>query len=177
MDREAFKIVKMALDIAKAKVEAMKRAITPDQCISSWHEFLGAQHRVFARLKFVTMKDASKGWFDQVTNEQRSDDLLKYLLHARDQHEHGGREVIQYRPQTTVFTMDPNTWGPTALTPVLTAPAHIRIVPVTDRSTQYLLPKSHLGKPIDKNDPITIAILAIAYLESKVAELEARFVR
>ena len=177
MNRETFNIVITALDAAKIKLEAMKRAITPEECISSWQEFLGAQHRVFARLKYVTMNDSSKGWFDKITNEQRSDELLKYLLHARDQYEHGGKEVIQNRRQTTLLTMDINRPGPAAFTPVATIPAHVRIVSVTDRSTKYPVPKVHLGKTMDKADPITIAELAIAYLDSKVAEVETKFVK
>ena len=177
MDREAFKIVKIALNDAKAKLALMKRAVTPEACISSWQDFLVAQHRVFAKLKYVTMNDPSKGWFDQITNERRTDDLLKYLLHARDQLEHGGRDVIQHRRQTTLLQWDQNQTGADAFKPIMTVPAHVRIFPVIDRSTKYLLPKLHLGKTLDKSDPISIAELALMYLDSKVSEAETCFVK
>jgi hypothetical protein len=177
MDRDAFKIVKTAFNEAKAKLALMKRAVTPEACVSSWQDFLVAQHRVFAKLKYVTMNGPSKGWFDQITNEQRTDDLLKYLLHARDQLEHGGADVIQHRRQTTLLQWNPNQLGALAFKPIMTVPTHVRIVPVIDRNTKYLLPKTHLGNPLEKADPISIAELALKYLGSKMSEAETRFVK
>ncbi len=196
MDPKAFAAAKEKLEIAKSKLAAMKAARNLDQLAHLWIEFLTEQHRVYLRLRKATEKGPGKGWFDRILHDQRNDDLLKYVLHARDAAEHGIEAVTQKRgggfavrakeglksihikhmainPRPGVaLEMDSET---AAQVDVIFHSNSVHLVAVTDRGTVYQPPKEHLGDHINNLNPISVAELAIAYLERKCAEAETNF--
>lgn len=153
--------------------------------------------RVFLRLKKATEHGAGKGWFDHIVNEQRNDELLGYLLHARDAAEHGIDQITEKRagsvgirskgnclhvkelrlqssPHGLQVTGDPETLKQLVVEFI---PGTVHLIAVVDRGVVYQPPKNHLGKAIENPNPIAAAELAIVYLEMKLAEAEAYYVK
>jgi hypothetical protein len=197
--QNALAAAKEKLRLAEAKLAAMRDARTLDELATLWEEFVAEQHRVFLRLRKATEHGPGKGWFDQIINEQRSDELLKYLLHARDAAEHGIEKITEKKPSRIgigpkqgnkleigylelkshpggiqMIKGDPKTMEQIAITFV---PGKVQLVAVTDRGTIYQPPTSHLGKAIGDVNPISVAELAVAYLDAKVGEAEAKYVK
>jgi hypothetical protein len=54
-----------------------------------WSEFLTHVQRSYTKLRIACRAGSSKGWCDQVFAARNADDLLKYVLHARNADEHG----------------------------------------------------------------------------------------
>ncbi|MCP3462129.1 hypothetical protein [Bradyrhizobium sp. CCGUVB23] len=186
------------LQLAKGKLDAMRNAKTLDELAALWEEFVAEQHRVYLRLRKATEHGPGKGWFDQILNEQRSDELLSYLLHARDAAEHGIERITEKRgggigigPKqgNSLYVkhmqisnghdgvhveVDPETM---AQIKVEFIPGKVHLVAVTDRGKVYQPPVTHLGKPISDLSPIVAAELAVKYLETKLAEAEAKYVK
>src|SRR6266567_2927832 len=94
---KAFAAAKEKIQLAKDKLQKMRSATNLDDLEKLWGEFIAEQHRVFLRLKKATERGSGKGWFDNITHDQRTDELLKYLLHARDAAEHGIEPITEKR--------------------------------------------------------------------------------
>lgn len=89
IDQKALEAAHERLQRARDKVAAMEAAVNMRMLAQSWEEFLTLQQQVFLRLRKAFEGGRSKGWFDSVVNEQRNDDMLKYVMHARHADEHG----------------------------------------------------------------------------------------
>ncbi|MHC2401403.1 hypothetical protein ACVMGC_005947 [Bradyrhizobium barranii subsp. barranii] len=196
--QKALEAAKEKLQLAKAKLDAMRNAKTLDELAALWGEFVAEQHRVYLRLRKATGHGPGKGWFDRILNEQRSDALLSYLLHARDAAEHGIEKITEKRdggiginpkqgnslhikhmkisngPHGVHIEADPETM---AQIKVEFIPGKVHLVAVTDRREVYQPPATHLDQPISDLSPIVAAELAVQYLEAKLAEAEAKYVK
>lgn len=196
---KALEAAKDKLRNARRKLDAMRTAKSLDDLAVFWEEFLTEQHRVFLRLKKATEYGSGKGWFDLITHDQRVDPLLGYMLHARDAAEHGIEKITEKMPPAIglvpkndgvlhikhlefnnkhgrmEINADPDTLKQFKFSFI---PAKIQLIAVVDRGTVYPPPKMHLGKEIEKDiNLIGIAELAITYLEQKVDEAGARYVK
>lgn len=49
------------------------------------------------------------------------------------------------------------------------------LLPIRDRGVKFAVPTEHLGATISKNDPLTVAQLALAFYTQFVAEAAAKF--
>lgn len=188
---KAFEAAQEKFAGAKAKLEAMKAAKTLDELSVLWEEFLAEYHRVLLRLRKATEQGNGKGWFNSILNSQRTDELLRYMLHARDAAEHGIEKITEKRPGGVAIrpkqgnsilvrrmeirgdhsgakiTIDPETMEEIEIT---FHPDNVSLVTVVDRGTAYQPPTSHLGRAIADVSPVALAEIAIAYLEAKIAE-------
>ena len=196
MDQKAFAAAKEKLQIAKTKYEAMQTATDLPHLAQLWSEFLTEQHRVFLRLRKATERNSSKGWCDAMIAEQRTDDLLKYCLHARNAHEHGIEKITNSTPsaleigsKTSSFFIkemtiknvsnvihiasDPETYQNMILS---WSPGSVNFIPVSDRGQTYYPPAKHLDKTIECNTPISAAHNAVLYLEKKIVDAEYLFI-
>lgn len=201
MDRKkAFEGAKEKLQIAHAKVAAMRAASDVASLARLWEEFLTAQQQVFLRLKKAFEQGPSKAWCDSITNDQRSDDMLQYAMHARNANEHGIENItdtkpqqlgIKLRPDTSVavneLTLDARGSSPKVTMDAETAanfaavgasivftPGSIKLVAVRDRGIDYEPPTSHFGVQITQS-PLHIAELTALYLSNKIVEAQSKF--
>jgi hypothetical protein len=195
MNEKALEAAKEKLQHAREKVSAMTAATDIRILARLWEEFLTLQQQVFLRLSKAFERGHSKSWSDAVINEKRSDDMLRYVMHARNADEHGinsiseanmgkvtinprqgmtlsvNRMVVDTRGPTPIIAMDPETAANATITFI---PASVKVLPVRDRGVDYNPPTSHLGDPIISS-PISIAEMTISYLEKKIHEGETRF--
>ncbi|WP_157516583.1 MULTISPECIES: hypothetical protein [unclassified Methylosinus] len=196
MDEKAFSAAIEKLNHANRKLRDMEAAKTLDQLALLWEEFLIAQNGVYTRLKKATELGSAKGWFDRISNERSSDELLRYLLHARNAAEHGIERITSQEPGNVTLNSEPGKplhikrleirsghdgmriIGDRETLSQLRigfTPGEVRLIAVKDRGIIYLPPNMHFGKPIQNVSPVVCANLGIAYLTSKVSEARANW--
>jgi hypothetical protein len=98
MNEKAYCRAREEFNLARAKLDAMKQAPSLGYYAQSWSDFLAHVQRAFTKMKIATKHGASKGWYDKIENERRSDDLLSYIRHARNADEHGIDPVTIRKP-------------------------------------------------------------------------------
>jgi len=150
-----------------------------------WYAFLVAQNSFFSALEQGSKQGASKGWFDQIKNERRTDALLCYLQQARHSDEHSLRPTVA-KTQPTIQINEPHT---ATIDPVTGKP-HLKLIigeeinarfapsveallPVTNRGKTYDPPQTHMGQPLETTYPIKVADLCIQYLRRVLTEAES----
>jgi hypothetical protein len=112
IDEKASERAKAACKAASEKLAAMKTTKDQQHLSVLWSEFLIYTQRTFTRLRKATERGSSKGWSDNVLDVRSNDELLSYILHARNADEHG-IEPITHR-QASGFTLHPKEekpWG------------------------------------------------------------------
>lgn len=190
MDKKAFESATGKVSVALEKAAAMKLATEASALARLWEEFLTVQQQVFLRLKKAFEHGASKQLSDAIVNDQRSDDMLKYVLHARNADEHGvdavsetvqprlsinpkaGGElrvnhlVLDSRRSFPVVTMDKETAENVV---IAFHPAEVYLIRVRDRGVYYDPPTKHLGRSITPT-PIVVADLLTKYLATRIAQ-------
>jgi hypothetical protein len=189
MDDRAFASAKEKLENAKRKLAAMKAATNLNDLADRWSEFLTEVQRFYTRLMKATEHGPSKGWFDQVKNLRKTDPLLRYVHHARNADEHG-IERITARVRTLTIG-DPGEYAAIEHLEIGTDgqiktlkvtqgtvrwhPEQVIFVAVVDRGETYQPPMAHLGNPICSESLISVAELAIQYLDSLISEASEKF--
>jgi hypothetical protein len=189
MDKTAFDGAKDKLRLLIDKLEAMERAQSLQQLSDCWLDFLNETQRVFLKMKKATEKGSSKGWFDKIQNERTSDDMLSYVLHARNADEHGisqvtridnggiginvGGDVEHMELRQENGRLDVKYKGKNPLH-FNFIPGAVKLLPVFDRGIKYDAPKLHLGKIIEQN-PMTVARLTVDYLKRIIKDAETKF--
>jgi hypothetical protein len=91
MDKKAYLRARGEFDLAAAKLESMKQAPDLGHYAQSWFDFLSHVQRAFTKMKIATINGPSKGWYDKIENERRTDDLLRYIRHARNERQSSER--------------------------------------------------------------------------------------
>ena len=181
------------LRVAKKAVEEFAVCQRYDAFVDLWYTFLTAAKNIYTVLE-QGAKDTpqSSQWFGAKKNERREDALLQYLFQARNDDEHGLSPVTRHQPG---FTVIGGMGGSSAVrlngtfgvgktievasldgqpVHVLQMMPHAQLVTVYGRDKRaYPPPTEHKGKPLPSNLPFPVATLAVAYLESLIAEAEA----
>lgn len=60
----------------------------------AWDDMLVYGNRVFSKLEQGAKTGDSKGWFDGIKNARRTDEVMRYLQHARNADEHTPRASL-----------------------------------------------------------------------------------
>lgn len=178
---------------ARQKLEAIRASNNPATLDALWSDYLTHTQRAYTKLRIACAEGPSKLWCDKLIERRRSDELLQYLLHARNADEHGieaitekteGRVLFKPKPPATsikidyleivrgVITMGPETQRNAIIELV---PAAVKLVPVRDRGVTYQIPRRHRGE--DFNDPTLIGVgeIGLAFLEHTLAEAAETF--
>lgn len=192
MDPNGFEKAKGHYNDAVAALEAIGRASFQVDTQKAWKAFLLSANGVYDILKTSAQgKTASENWFARKVGERRKDPLLSYLHAARNCEEHGIVGGLQFSPhlfpaleedgvieQITAKDGVPIeavfrgvSGKKRVLRPSLPVPF---LTKVTDSrfNTEFQPAKTHLGKPINGEDPMQVAPAALAYLRSMLAEAE-----
>ena len=187
MEQRSFLQAKEEFRKSLAKLEMMKKSTDIHQLSDIWSEFLTSVSRVFNKLKNATRIGASKGWYDNIENMRKKDELLSYIRHARNCDEHG-LDPITNKQRGSIgmgakdggalyldnlsITKDGITIGEKAAKNIQLTfyPAQVLLIPVKDKGRLYHPPTNHLGTEISGSNPILVAELAVKYIDSVLSE-------
>ncbi|MEW5685664.1 MAG: hypothetical protein AB1942_12160 [Pseudomonadota bacterium] len=190
---ESLARVEAAVAVLKA-VGPKPKAEEAQTVLDAWSDVLTYGNRVFTRLEQGAKVGAAKGWFDGVKHLRRTDELLSYMLHARNADEHGLHSVADDVPSSVTVSAPRNMRaGEMLVRPILAdepgppniigwepgprakvtefKPRHIALRAVYDRSVRYELPSRHMDTDIADLEPATLADLFASYLAKLVLEL------
>lgn len=180
---------------AASKIERMEKAASIDEYEGHWIDFLHELERSWNKL--VSQLKASpkyQGWTrrGQVERLRKQDSLLSYLVNARGAEEHSVADISKRSPGGIgISPAEGNSLTLRNLRieggnisfehdqPVRVdfIPGKMELLEVENRGRKYRVPSSHLGSPIESNDPVVIARLAIEFYESYFNEAEKFFVK
>ncbi|MGE0338805.1 MAG: hypothetical protein AB7O79_02900 [Xanthobacteraceae bacterium] len=185
MDKSAVAAARISLKKMSENVEQLKKIESFQDFESIWQDFLVAANRIYTKLEQGSKVSGKSGaWFAKKKNERKSDELLSYLHHARNVDEHTISPVHEIKKGGVGI----GSTGSTVIKslsfkggiieadiegdPLRFTIQHptIELLPVKDRGVLYQPPKNHLGSPLSKSDPLSIAEMALIYLRNIVCE-------
>lgn len=193
MDPKGISKASARLQLATTQLNVAEAALSYREFSDAWYLFLVSLKGVYNYLEQGSKTNAqSRQWYGAKKQERKSDELLQYVFQARNDDEHGLDEITHHEPGSiglgvagpgyaqTVHLRDVVIENGKLIhadmrsidgSPVL---AHIReskihLQPVTGRGgIIYQPPNSHLGKPLEDNNPIAVGKLALAYFTTLI---------
>lgn len=193
MDKSAITKAETRLQVARETLEALMHCRDHKSFSGKWYVFLVTTKNVYTALEQGAKANAqSRQWFGGKKQERKDDELLQYLLQARDDDEHGlgavtehvgdniklgpGGDGYSMNVRVTRFADHMLLEGLDGL-PVNYEhePAHFRLTPVTGRGPViYQPPTTHKQKPVGDNSPLGVGALVIVHLEALIEEARSR---
>lgn len=172
---------KHALKAAETALEELRLAIPNDvdldlvieKKIASWQHFLVHTSRIYNKLSASSRDSIAKGWFDREMHLRKQDDLLSYLLHARNALEHGidiNELVKVFSEPLKIKVKITGQENPLQLN--FGRPVWLLAKPVKDRGVVYEVPKFHMDKSLEQSTLQYLAEMALPHFERLVSEAE-----
>ncbi|WP_242181601.1 hypothetical protein [Sphingomonas sp. CARO-RG-8B-R24-01] len=158
---------------------------------SAWLDFIQYHGTIYSKLQQASKADPkSKLWFEGKQAERKSDELLRYLHHARNAAEH---TIIRSSSQADFSIsgyvgagIDSNVslgigydhlgrpYGITqGLGNIQVHQHEVMLNAARDRGVDYRPPSEHLGKHLAEQTAGAVVPLALAYVETMLSEAEA----
>ncbi len=152
---------------------------------SAWLDFLQYHGTIYSKIEQAAKAPhSSRLWFEKKRAERKSDELLVYLLHARNVGEH---TILKTASNARFAVSGPSKFNgaPIGLSfdrncrPVAIGYTsgdekvyenEIFLHPVKDRGVTYKTPKTHLGKIVDGKTAKELATLALTHIELMMSE-------
>jgi hypothetical protein len=192
MDRQAFGRAREEVEKAAQKIAEIRRAKTLQEIAELWSGFLTDIQRSYTKLRIACRSGPSKGWCDSVFSIRNADELLSYVLHARNADEHGVAKITDVKhgsmsinpKQGNSLEIDHLEIGPerivmgpkmAANAQVTFTPGEILLVSVRDRGVVYNVPSKHLGEDLDSATLLEVAERAERFLRGKLDEAASSF--
>jgi hypothetical protein len=192
MDRQAFGRAREEAGKAAQKIAEIRAARTLQEVADLWSGFLKHIQRSYTKLRIACRSGPCKGWCDNVFHIRNGDELLNYVLHARNADEHGVAKITEETQggigigpkEGNSLEIDHLEMGPRGIVmgPNVAAnaritftPSAIRLVPVRDRGIVYDVPTKHLGEDLGSVTLLEVAERAELFLRSKLDEADSRF--
>jgi len=198
MNPVAIEHAKARLEKAKRAVDILHRTAKLDEKESAWSDFLLASSGIYSKLEQGSKsKSSSAGWFGRKKSERKNDPLLRYIHHARNSDEHGVEQITRADPggfginpadPTRPISMVINPEGVPRLpgeirihnldpsNPLLVKRIEPSLKLVRVRDSRYGdsfdPPTSHFGQSVDGTSLVTVAELALRYLENLIEDAE-----
>ncbi len=180
------------LEDARLALEGMKSATDPLSFRSQFSAFL--QHA--RAITYALQKDGRhipgfEEWYNGKQQEMGGDELLKFICDARDEDVHEGKHRLDFGTHIQHLSLDAAGPPPSpgaALVMGREGPLWIvdrgtpqeRRIPIkkggvwTTWVSMKGAPTVHLGKSLERNDPLTVAQLALDYYASVLSNLNLR---
>ena len=163
MNLRAIEKATAALDAARDAYLALKNAETFPQSDRAWTNFVIHANRVYHYLcKGSKDYGSSEAWYGKIKHDRGKDPLLRYLHHARNADEHSLQNI---KLPATLLNVSPITEASSPLTITVGYSIEGYLVPVIDRGDKYDVPEQHQGIPLADSCPLTVAQLALKYLD------------
>jgi len=181
------------LENAKSAIEEMRTAKNLDEFEKNWKSFLVCLERVWNKAYSHFNKSPKwNGWKGEFEKLRKTDPLLSYLKNARDAYEHTVSEITSREPgriginaadgsSLYIERMEVKNGNISINTQqkirIDFIPAKIKPSPVINRNRTYDVPRTHLGKPIDPDDVISIAEAGAQFYQEFLKKAENFFVK
>lgn len=149
---------------------------------AAWKDFLVAISGLYTKLEQGSFgQGSSSNWFGQIKSVRKTDQLLRYLQHARNSDEHTLRLSAEASEEITATSAHPEVRveGSTIFAPASLPPGTplvnlhqpgLRLLPVIDRGVTYDTAKEHLGRFIEGRLPLLVGQAALDYVKGLVRE-------
>jgi hypothetical protein len=155
--------------------------------VALWIDFIIAAGSFYSIMEQASKStNAGKFWFGKKKHERKRDPLLQYIRQARNAEEHGVHSIavvrsskVELRSHGAEITLESDgvdTWRVVGQKGDIAYANDIaKLLRVyDDRSRKwYEPPTQHLGQTIPDQSAITIAGLALVYIEAMIAEAKA----
>ena len=171
---EPLRGAKRELRSAEWALGRMRDATDFDGFEDAWLQFLGALRKVWIKTErgCQHVRKRFEPWQGKFRRRRRKDQLLRYLWHARNAHEHSLQLILDDKPKETVTVGgEPVYVGNDA---VIIAP-RIELCPVEDDGVLYRSPVEHLDKALAERGPMRVAELGLAFYTDFVEQEESKF--
>lgn len=193
MDSQPLPQARAELRAAGQALERMKASSSFQEFEDSWKEFLGAVEKVWTKTERECQRVRSKfqPWQGKFAKARRNDPILRYVHHARNVDQHTIHEIVEHQPgHMTLNPLGGGSWHIDHLEirngqvvnyrgdkPMVQQihPGRTELLKVLDCGVYYLPPTEHLGRPLQRRDPIAVGELALAYYTAFVSEAESKF--
>ena len=174
---------KEAIDQAKKRLRQMKNALALLEAAESfqaiddaWSPLIMAYCGLYEKLRLGSKNDTrSAQWFLRHANKRKSDPLLNYLFQARHADYHGlldvTKPIIENKLAMTA-TGKLLRYGTGELASLSVQTVELDVINNTRAGTKLHPPELHLGERVPDKKPVTVAKLAVRYLESLIANAE-----
>ena len=192
MDSRAIQQAQTRLRTCQETLDGLRQSKSYQDFSGHWYVFLVAWKNIYVLLEQGAKASAqSRQWFGAKKAERRNDELLQYLFEARNSDEHGLEETTEFHPgQLKIGVRGPGlsrgiridgTFGPGQNVRVTSLdglpvgvehkPPRIALAAVHARGNRTLLPPTkHKGVLLPDQEPLTVAALALTYVENLVSE-------
>jgi hypothetical protein len=171
------------LNQASEAVAAMGDTKDPARIELHWIQFLVAANTFYSKLERGS-KDSGKSaaWYGRKKHERRTDELFKYLHHARNADEHGIEQITQRASsfmtlgpgaEATLISDGKSSWTVHDVKGEIGYPQDlVRLFRVHDRKhgNSFDPPTRHLGQALTDLTPIAVATVALGYLQNMLME-------
>ena len=181
------------LDLARELLGEMKKAKSLSVLETLWKRFLHHIDRVWNKAEAHYSKSPKwPNWGGKYIRLRRRDELLSYLVAARNADEHsiseitalkGGSFGINARDPSQGLHIKSLKFGPDGIKDISLGteaiieftPAKVQLIKVHNRGQDYTPPTKHLGQPVDSGDLIVVATAALRFYESFLRAAEVQF--
>lgn len=176
------KPVETEIRIAETAVKRMEGSASLEEIEDEWKNFLAALERIWKKVERVCQPQVNtfQPWQGQYIRLRRKDQLLRYLKNARDAEDHTIYQTLQKMESENLITIG----GPGDFVSIkklavnngkiieyngshspkfIYKPERLELARVKNSSKWYNPPSSHLGIPIDDQNPIAIARLGLKF--------------
>ncbi len=181
---------------AKRAIADIEKCTDYHEFTDLWYTFLTSNKAIYTALnKGAKNNPQSRQWMGGKARQRKEDQLLQYLFQARDDDEHGLNQVTERKPGhlaigkaapgfsksihiKSLIIEDGKVSGEVESMdnkPVLieSTPPHPILATVHGRgNVSFVPPAEHLGHSLPDQSPLTVAKLAITYMESLIDEAE-----
>jgi len=190
MEAQAHEQAGQATAKARRSLDRLRIAKDGAELTDAWQDFLNAADRVFEKLKAGANDNGkARAWYGRIEHEQRTDQLLSYVQHARNADHHRFEEIAKFRrgglgiggPGTGITIINEISFGGDGRPAredwfqiggtrpgVRFDPPYLRPLPVIDRGVTYAVPTRHFDHQLESQSVVEIAELMQAYLDSLV---------
>ena len=185
---------KNELDLASALVLDMSKAESIEVLEGYWKRYLTHLERTWNKAEAHFSRSPKwSGWHGKYVKLRKQDQLLRYLVQARNTDEHSIDEITEAKRGFTGI----NGAGPggrlylegiscdkfgrvTLRTPdpfvVTVVPSKVHLLPIKNRGVTYPPPAEHLGLQIDANNLISMARMGVDFYSEFLSAADSFFV-
>jgi len=170
---EPLREAKRELRSAERALQRMRDASDFDGFEDAWGQYLVALRKVWIKTErgCQHVRKRFEPWQGKFKSQQRNDQLLRYLEHARNADEHTIQLILDDIPKQTVTVGGDTVYVGNDV--VIIAP-RIELRPVKDSGEWYDPPVEHLGKALAERDPREGAELGLAFYAGFVEQAERK---
>ncbi len=187
--------------MAERAVENLRNCILFDEVEVAWSDFLHASHRIFTKLEVGLGSGGKEGyWWGRIKHKRKKDELLSYILHARNSDEHGINEIASRHSLVTTCLLNPgdpkgktfdlylyDEAGEFSVSPavriekngiaqeveVVRQRRKLVLKRVVDRGRWYDPPTIHQGLKVSEPEAFVVADIGVSFLSKIIEEAEA----